>query len=751
MKKFLSLVLALVMTMSLVTVSAGAKDFTDDGKITYGEAVDVISAIGVVDGYTDGSFNPDATLTRGAAAKIICNLILGPTTASALSADAAPFKDVPTSNNFSGYIAYCAQKQIINGYNDGTFRPAATLTSYAFMKMLLGALGYDGEIEGYTGANWSIQVAKTALNIGLDDGLEGEFVGTKPVSREEAALYAFNMLQADMVEYDTKTTVNVSGATVTIAGDQAKAVKWVNSATNDGNIKKDGFVQFAEQYFNKLKMDDDETDGFARPATKWTNKGDKIGTYNDAADASYVGNQKLGTIYADLNMTQNDKNAEVYYNGVPVDDVSVTKNNTVKISSSSANNTLAGNGTIVDVFYDEDNNDVTICLIDTYVGEIASKEEKVADPYVVVSSYSNVEKDDGTSVTISGNRAQFETNVDNFEDGDVVLFTYSQDDDEIKSVVKAEYVEGALTKYTYGKNLTIGDTEYKYNKNIVFSMGETSMQTKNSYVVYTDANGLAIYVDEQEFDPSQYAFVLAVESAQQTGFRQDRAKLVLADGTLKTVYTDDDYTNLANTIVYYRADANNEYSLRKAANVHSNGTITTTVNENIHDNGVLSGGATNTIVYYRADANNEYSLRKAANVHSNGTITTTVNENIHDNGVLSGGATTFNMQNTRARITVATGAEYFGNSETVFVVARSSGTKDSPKTDYQVYTGIKNAPTISGGTIEAVFTTSGNSDVMTFCFIDATGATVFTNGKKDIVFLAGESVTEMITDTDNNQ
>ena len=33
MKKFLSLVLALVMTMSLVTVSAGAKDFADDSKI----------------------------------------------------------------------------------------------------------------------------------------------------------------------------------------------------------------------------------------------------------------------------------------------------------------------------------------------------------------------------------------------------------------------------------------------------------------------------------------------------------------------------------------------------------------------------------------------------------------------------------------------------------------------------------------------------------------------------------------------
>ena len=51
MKKFLSLVLALVMTMSLVTVSAGAKDFTDSTKIQYTEAVDVMSAVKVIDGY----------------------------------------------------------------------------------------------------------------------------------------------------------------------------------------------------------------------------------------------------------------------------------------------------------------------------------------------------------------------------------------------------------------------------------------------------------------------------------------------------------------------------------------------------------------------------------------------------------------------------------------------------------------------------------------------------------------------------
>ena len=145
MKKFLALVLALVMTMSLVTISAGAEDYTDAADMNYAEAVEVMSAVGVVGGYADGSFNPDAGLTRGAAAKIICNMILGPTTAEALSANEAPYSDVAVDNVFAGYIAYCANEGIISGYADGTFRPAAPLTGYAFMKMLLGALGYDEE------------------------------------------------------------------------------------------------------------------------------------------------------------------------------------------------------------------------------------------------------------------------------------------------------------------------------------------------------------------------------------------------------------------------------------------------------------------------------------------------------------------------------------------------------------------------------------------------------------------------------
>ena len=85
MKKFLSMVLALVMTMSLAAVSAGAteyKDLTDRDEIQYEEAVAVLNRIGIITGYDDGSFRPETELTRGAAAKIIVSLMIGPEAAS---------------------------------------------------------------------------------------------------------------------------------------------------------------------------------------------------------------------------------------------------------------------------------------------------------------------------------------------------------------------------------------------------------------------------------------------------------------------------------------------------------------------------------------------------------------------------------------------------------------------------------------------------------------------------------------------
>ena len=539
MKKFLSLVLALVMTMSLVTVSAGAKDFTDDSEITYKEAVDVISALGVVDGYSDGDFRPDDVLTRGAAAKIICNLILGPTTASALSAGTAPFKDVPVTNTFAGYITYCSQQGIISGYADGTFRPTGTLSGNAFMKMLLGALGYDSSIEGYTGANWSVSVIKQAAGIGLDDGND-EFVGSKAVTREEAALYAFNMLQATMVEYDAKTSVDINGATVTIAGDKAKEVE--NTSRTDGYIDDDNKMQFAERYFTDLRLTTDTTDDFGRPANTWRFKGVEVGTFAKTADATYTADVKLGQIYSDLGMSDKDEAAPVFVDGVEADEAAkVSKGNDLKVSELKFTNSPVakcnvGNGTLVEAYLDEDTNDVTIVAINTYVAEVNKVVAKTnsKDAYITLSELA---AENGAT---SGLRANDEFETTGFENDQIVLFTYANN--EIQSVKAAESAEGTLTRKVSGKSINLGETKYDFSKMYSVDGGESSLGIDSEYVVYLDANGYAIYVEETEYNIADYAYLRALQGSS-VAFASDKAALITYDGKMKTVDTKEDYTN----------------------------------------------------------------------------------------------------------------------------------------------------------------------------------------------------------------
>ena len=549
MKKFLSLVLALVMTMSLVTVSAGAKDFTDNSKINYEEAVEVMSTLGVVGGYTDGSFKPQGTLTRGAAAKIICNLILGTTTADALTADAAPYKDVATTNVFAPYIAYCAKEGIISGYADGTFRPAATLTGYAFMKMLLGALGLQADKEGYTGPNWSISVAKRALSkdVALDNGLKGEFNGAKAATREEACLYALNMMKAGTFSYPNDNTVIVGNVSVSTS---AKA-------------EQDKDTPYYETVFKNLHTNS-TSDAFGRPATRWDYKGVKIGTYAKTPDLTYVGSQKINDIYADLNMSTKDTTANLYVNGVSFDTAkngkdaatfTVSKANDTKLDKLGGTADKIGNGTLIEVYRNDDNNHVDVIAMSVYAGKITDVKDATSkkDAYVVVDTDSN----------IADFNDEYETEA--FAEDDVVAFTYA--DGEIQTMYKMESVSGELTKKVIDKSLTLGDTTYKYGKEKTFNgTSEAGLSNKSSYDVYVDANGFALYIEETGANVSDYALLLKINGDATNWINGNRAKLVFADGSVKTVDTDKDYSNAYDAndlplLVCVKTNSDGEYKL----------------------------------------------------------------------------------------------------------------------------------------------------------------------------------------------
>ena len=529
MKKFLSLVLALVMTMSLVTVSAGAKDFTDSSKINYKEAVDVMSAVKVIDGYSEGDFRPSNTLTRGAAAKIICNLILGPTTASALVADTAPYSDVPTTNTFAGYIAYCAKEKIISGYADGTFRPANTLSGYAFMKMLLGALGYDAETEGYIGPNWSIQVAKRALHIELDDGLNGEFNGTKAVTREEACLYAFNTLKATMVEYENNNSVTVNGITFT----NKSTAKEVTTGNVEGlAIGNDKTLQFAEKYFPDLKGTDG-TDDYGRPSTTWKVKSKEVGTYAKTPNLTYTDKVKGKAIYADLGKGKiENKYITLYVNGLDKTDDLDSKFELTKNSSEK----VGGKGTLTEVYFQEAKNanekdSVIIVEIETYLAQATSDYDKDDEELSIEFKASGAPSVD-TTLSLDDL-----SNLADFEDEDYVLVTIAAEDKDdedtqyVESIVKAEKVTATVTSYTVDDSVTAGGTKYSYNATFE---PDNKYNIKDEYDLYLDTYGNVIYTDGVSADDDVVYVSEAVKDGKLTSSKVIASALFL-DGSYKEI------------------------------------------------------------------------------------------------------------------------------------------------------------------------------------------------------------------------
>ena len=641
MKKFLSLVLALVMTMSLVTVSAGAKDFTDNSKINYSEAVDVMSAVKVIDGYADGSFNPSATLTRGAAAKIICNLILGPTTASALVADAAPYKDVPTNHTFAGYIAYCQKTGIISGYADGTFKPANSLTGYAFMKMLLGALGYKADVEGYTGPNWSINVAKQAINAGLNKGLKGDFNGVKAVNREEACLYAFNTLKATMVEYDT--TITIGG--VTVAG----ARKDVTNNASIETIKNDDKMQFAERYFTKLTKKSNVTDDFGRPAVTWINNKTEVGTYVDYTTlvSSYTAKVKGGEVYNDIGSAAAKFDEVTYYVDGKVQPASVVTDLMSDVKKSNKDTFGAsGKGVLTEVYVDTDEETIDVVIINTYIADVtADYNDKKEYLSVEVKQYTGAP----TKVYLDD-----VAGIEKYKEDDVILVQIA--DGVILNVIDPKTVEdAAISKFATDDYVVTGGDQYDFAKkinrydNVLNEYNKDALDDK-TYDIYVDQYGYAIGI-KLHSGTDKYLFLAGYDKVNSNlTLKTAEAQVIFMDGTMSKVEIDFNETNK-------KLGSGN--TLAKAGDANRNTWFKYTEDDGVY---TLTAVADQIVVAYGKDSNAKKSI---------------------------------NCENAR----VTDGSKYaWGNDDSVYITVNTDKVdKDGHDTPYDVKKGISEVDAVYTG------------------------------------------------------
>ena len=549
MKKLLALVLALVMSMSLVTISNA--DFKDADKIDYTEAVDVMNAVGVFVGDEKGNFNPKENLTRAQAAKIISYLLLGNKTAEGL-AGSGKFTDVAKTSWAAGFVDYCAAVGVVNGVGNGQFNPNGSLTTLQFAKMLLVALGYDAKIEGFVGSDWSINVSAKANQVGLLNGLD---VGANAtLTREQAAKMCLNTLKAPLVEYDTKgTTVTVGGdASVTVGASKAefktstnKKAQTISNAVINGTTAYT--VEFAEEYYSDLKLNANTTDDFGRPCVEWFWKADSIGVYSNSDDlvATYTKKVTAADVYTAVGKSVSDdvnsgKAKLVSYidGAMTVVDKNDAKNYVTKNDSTKVNST--GNGDYTEVYVDGDNN-VTIVTIRTYLFQAASDYNSKKDTITLTAAGdTDIALD---NIVVDGE----DFDIKSFKSDDYILVTASTDGKSnkytVQSVDAAEVVSGEVTGYKLDNSATIGGTEYNYSSTTKEGSGKVRSTTytvgQNARVVL-DKYGYVIAVDEAVV-ASNYVYVS--EFAQPSGLSSGKvvASAYFTDGTTADITIKDRY------------------------------------------------------------------------------------------------------------------------------------------------------------------------------------------------------------------
>ena len=141
-------------------------------------------------GYDDGSFLPNNNITRGELAAMIARLSYGDDLPDGMYQ--ASFPDVDSDAWFNKYIGYLEDKDVLSGYEDGTFRPMDTITRGEISAVIARAqrydlISYNGIFTDVTENDWAKDNIETLADKNIVSGYEdGTFGPYSPLTRAEA-------------------------------------------------------------------------------------------------------------------------------------------------------------------------------------------------------------------------------------------------------------------------------------------------------------------------------------------------------------------------------------------------------------------------------------------------------------------------------------------------------------------------------------------------------------------------------------
>ena len=193
-KRILTWLLAVSMLASLLTVPAGAANatrFSDVADNYTATAIETLRLMGVLDGYSDGTFRPNAALTRAQFCKMAVYAMDGSSELGRYST-VTIFPDVKPSFWASSYINMAAKKGVIAGFADGKFKPNQTVTAGQAVTILMRGLGYKDENMGGVWPQGYMAEAKTC-GLLKSTGITSAY---SALTRGQAAKLFLNLFEA---------------------------------------------------------------------------------------------------------------------------------------------------------------------------------------------------------------------------------------------------------------------------------------------------------------------------------------------------------------------------------------------------------------------------------------------------------------------------------------------------------------------------------------------------------------------------
>ena len=571
LKRALSLALASVMVIGMMVVGTGAS-YQDVKATDNVEAIEVLQAVGIMTGDENGDFNPDDNVTRNEIAVVMSNLLN-------LDYDyyrgVNPFTDVP--DWAAPYVAACAAEGVVAGVGGTLYGGSNNVTAAQAALMIMKALGYF-QYQNDFGNDWQIATIRQASYINLFDGINAN--AETALTRNQIAQLVLNGLKANMVSFTGTVGAEINGVSIgyvpeyTAITNANKKYDSIDMGTSNIGADDKFYVQLGEELYNgDLKLNDD-IDVFGRPARCWEYDGKEIGTYvNDSMLLQEYTTKVTGDMLYELltRSTVNNYDLTVVIDGVHTEDFASTVPTGVQgrwfdKSDINRNNdaTLGatGNGVLTQVFVDNEEKEITVAIINTYLA-LANKDYDEKKDEIGFNVYGLNTYGDDYYKELTKNAEDMKTmkvtgedfDIADLAEDDAVLVTVA--DGEIQTIADCEVIAGttidAFETSSNSSNLVpegeisaveIDGTEYKMSSAAEFDADVMEYYTgingasnlkDLTYNVYMDAYGYVIGVEEVE-KVNNYVFITGIDlNGSNLGARTATANAIFLDGTMDTI------------------------------------------------------------------------------------------------------------------------------------------------------------------------------------------------------------------------